>query len=218
MRKIFSVILMSSLCISLVGCGKDSTENNIPTEEVATTQETTTLYNLGDTVSTDIIEFNLESAEFAYYASSVNDKTYARPVEEATSGIFNTNKGHTFVCMEFSIKNTDRGDLEVFGWSGANMSMKVKLNGEEYTVMDYDLNNVNGSGTMSLRWSYAGADKNKKQRHESSNDIMDAGEIMYVSTLGQINTEPQSLTDPFELSIDILNSKGEYETFIYSIK
>jgi len=213
-KKIYKIATILTLALALCACSKEEKADN-DTTEIASTEEPTIKYSLGDTVSTDIMEFTLDNAEFSFYASSVNDETYATPVEK-TSGIFQTNKGHTFVCMKFQIKNTDRGGINIGDVGENHFNPYIVYKGEKHDIKGFDLNFEDGVA-FTFRWSLCGSSYNNMKKFESSNILMDSEEKLAIQTLGQINTEPNALTDGFEFVIELENSAGEIETFTYVI-
>lgn len=200
--------------------GKELTEDEynqyISDKEQQQELEEIIKYNLNDTVSTDIIDFKLVNAEFSYYASSINNDTYCKPVEN-TNGIFVTNKGHTFVCMTFVITNKDRASISIADYSGFPLYFDVIYNNEHFDLRAFDLNNADGRNYLSLQYALI-RNSDKLVKSDSNNKILSAGETLTIQTLGQINTEPSNLTDNFEMLIRLPNSKGETEEFIYTIE
>ena len=121
MKKIVVSLLCATMVFTLCSCGSEKAASEEVKEEAAVVEETkeaaaqdeaATVVELGETISTDILEITVDSAELAFFASSVNDNTYATPVE-STNGIFTTNKGHVFVCLKFGVKNTDRAKVSL---------------------------------------------------------------------------------------------------------
>lgn len=200
--------------------GKELTEDEynqyLADKEQQQELEEITKYNLNDIVSTDIIDFKLVNAEFSYYASSMNDNTYCKPVEN-TNGIFSTNKGHTFVCMTFIISNKDRASISIADYSDFPLYFDVIYNNEHFDIRAFDLNNADGRNYLSLQYALIG-NNDKLVKSDTNNKILSAGETLIIQTLGQINTEPNNLADNFEMLIRLPNSKGETEEFIYTIE
>ncbi|MGN1016908.1 MAG: hypothetical protein ACI4PL_07920 [Faecousia sp.] len=54
--------------------------------------------------------------------------------------------------------------------------------------------------------------------NDTGNAIIDAGQSMEIKYVGVVGFEPDDLTAPFEVVVDIINSNGESEQFIYAIK
>lgn len=52
---------------------------------------------------------------------------------------------------------------------------------------------------------------------DSSNKLIYAGESVTIRMFSIIHVYPASLNDTFDLEVSVPNSKGEYETFIYTI-
>ena len=218
MKKHIAFCFVIVLLISLCSCGgvSSKTTGEVPSE---------TTHRIGETVSTDIIDFTLNSAQFALYAdssawSSGDAPNYMKPTTEPQD-FFVASTGHSFVALTFTINNKDRGTLNVCnifndGWE---MRMTAKYKGEKYTLQGFDLNDKNGSGRMSLAWSAISTDGGKNfTKYKSSNYLLYAGEPpITVRTIGVIPVEPENLSDSFELTIDVLNSSGKTESFTYRI-
>ena len=218
MKKFVVSLLCATMVFTLCSCGSEKAASEEvkeeaavveETEEAAAQEEAATVVELGETISTDILEITVDSAELAFFASSVNDNTYATPVE-STNGIFTTNKGHVFVCLKFGVKNN-------FG--GIPFEFYYLTDEVELPLMQFDLNNPDGSGLMNFAFAVIGTDKDSKlTKAGSSNKLVEANEYLYVQTLGIVNTEPQNLTDSFQLKIYLPNSSGEKEVFIYNVQ
>ena len=80
MKKLFILILSLAMIVSLCACGGDGTTNSTPTETTTppTTEPPTVKLNIGETASTDLAEFTLESSQFTYYVSNVSTN-YVEP-------------------------------------------------------------------------------------------------------------------------------------------
>ena len=228
MKKFVVSLLCATMVFTLCSCGSEKAASEEVKEEAAVVEETeeaaaqdeaATVVELGETISTDILEITVDSAELAFFASSVNDNTYATPVE-STNGIFTTNKGHVFVCLKFGVKNTDRAKVSLGdNFGGIPFEFYYLTDEVELPLMQFDLNNPDGSGLMNFAFAVIGTDKDSKlTKAGSSNKLVEANEYLYVQTLGIVNTEPQNLTDSFQLKIYLPNSSGEKEVFIYNVQ
>ncbi|MBQ9968757.1 MAG: hypothetical protein IJO88_08555 [Oscillospiraceae bacterium] len=99
MKKAIALILALLLCLSLVACSGNEQEERpatVPAIDVEV-EETPVLYQIGDTVSTDIIELVL--LDVAYTASY---------------GICTPKDGNSFIVTTFSLKNIGKTDLGFF--------------------------------------------------------------------------------------------------------
>ena len=52
---------------------------------------------------------------------------------------------------------------------------------------------------------------------DTMNWPLDAGSTVTIRAAGVVAVDPENLTDGFELSVNVPNSKGEYETFTYAV-
>lgn len=227
-QKALSFCLILSICLSLCAC-----ENNVKTSETtefSTVEPSTTAsptetaskfvqLALGETASTDLAEFTLEHSEFTYYVSNVSSN-YVEPTSESNN-MFAASIGHCYVSVTFTITNKDRGGSISYAdsFSDWNPGWIVSYDGSDYLVKGYQLNNRDGSIPMSLAFS-AVVDRETGeviQKHTSSNYLLRAGETVTLRAFGIVDFEPENLTDSFDFSIAVPNSKNEYEYFTYSV-
>lgn len=178
-----------------------------------------TVKHCGDTVSTDVIDFTLHSAEFSYYTSSMTNN-YAMPVPNNDVFTFTTNTGRTFVCMTFTIKSKDRGTIDVGGIFGDwTLNFNALYGGESYEIKGFDLNDKNGSHGINLAYAAFSYDGGKTFKENiTANTLLRAGKTVTIRTFGVITVDPKDVKDVFDLKINVLNSDGENEYFIYEIK
>lgn len=227
-QEVLCLVLIISICLSLCACGnnvKTPEITEIPTTEPSTTaapSEPATKFvqlTLGQTASTDLAEFTLEHSEFTYYVSNVSSN-YVAPASESNN-MFAASIGHCYVSVTFTITNKDRsGSISYAGsFSDWNPGWIVSYDGSDYLVKGYDLNNRDGSIPMNLAFS-AVVDKETGeviQKHTSSNYLLPAGKTVTLRAFGIVDFEPENLTDSFDFSIAVPNSKNEYEYFTYNV-
>ena len=197
---------------------------------------------LGDKVSTDIADFTLKDAKLSYYASSVSTN-YAEPMDSPTGGHFVSHKGYSLVCLTFTITNNDRGNLDVgqshdwplkffitdngkeypskgFG-NIINEMFTPTDNGKEYPIKGFDLNDKEGIGGLRLDYGAIANGDDGKLEHEDSSSchkIIKPNETMTIRVVGITSFDPSSLSDPFDITITVPNSSGEFEKFVYEVK
>ena len=214
-------VASAGIVLGLSGCG--STASKTPT------------YGLNDTVSSDIIDFTLRSATLAYYADGsttklvntgqvTNADTLFLPIEnESESNLpFTASKGRVLICLEFTVKNNDRAKLN-FGGSFADWLKKditAAYQGKDYPVNSYDMNEADGDVFgINLRNSIYSKDEGTTwfTNGSTSNFLLDAGGSVTLRLVGIAGFEPASLTDAYQLKVDILNSKKESDQFVFEI-
>lgn len=189
-------------------------------EETAAQMKASLAKNLGETVSTDILDLTMEKAAFCYFASSSRDQLWATPSAEDKGGIFKTNKGRTFVAMTFTVKNNDRQTLDIAesmgdGW---NMNWKMIYHNTTYNIRSFDLNNKDGGYGLDLGFAAVSTDGGVTFKpYDSMNYLLDAGKSITIRVLGIVGMEPDSLTDGFDLVVNVLNSDSNDEEFIYRV-
>ncbi|MBO5462882.1 MAG: hypothetical protein J6A49_06160 [Clostridia bacterium] len=100
MKKIIAFLLVVVMCVSFASC------------EVSSNNKTNTYYKIGDTVSSDILEFTLDKATLAIALNNVMDENYGSP-KEYNAQADNNNpfvcaKGNTYAAFTYTINNRDR--------------------------------------------------------------------------------------------------------------
>lgn len=218
MRKRLLAMLLALVLLSLVGCGTTeetvATQTEVEEEEVVEEEvvEEVSYFSLGDTVSTNIAEFTLHSAEFAIalnnsmlYSSgqySTPDDYYTPAEYDAsadTRGMDVAPTGKSFVYICATIKNNDRG-------SSLNLEdgiFYVTYEGEtSYLDIDFGATNEYDAG-----W----------EKYTSSNLLVSSGKSTTVRTSGEFSLEPDSLEDTFILMVKLPNSDGDWEEFLFEV-
>ncbi len=231
MKKTLSLLLALVMCLSLAACGggndtpaQDTTET--PTTTEAPTEMTTEVPTepvvklaLGETASTDLADFTLEASQFTYYVSN-NSSNYYEPTEEPNP-LYAASIGHCYVSLTFTITNKDRGGSISYAGSFAEWhpNWTVHYGDNDYTVKGFDLNNNDGGYGINLSFSTIMNRETGEiiKKHDSSNYLLSAGETVTLRTFGVIGVDPENLTDGYELTIGVLNSKGEHEYFTYTV-
>lgn len=224
MKKVLAFMLAMVLMLSLTACsgGEKVAVTTAETQNSETsTDSLIPKVALGETVSTDIVDFTLKKAALSYYASSLHDKTYAEPLEKSSGGIFKAAKGRVLVCLTFTIKNNDRDYLDAGGYfADWGMYFKVVYNNNEYSINGFDLNEKDGKN-CGLAFgegviSYDGG--NTFSDNSSGNLIIEAGRTVTVKVVGIAKFEPDNLNDNFDLTVNIPNSDDGMEYFTYEVK
>lgn len=215
MKKIIALLTAFVMCLSLCACGGNVSSKTTSPE---TTEETPiTKLNLGETAATDLVEFTLESSQFTYYVSGISTN-FCEPVEGGS--VYAASLGHCYVSVTCTLTSKDRGGSISFpnnmGW---NPGWIVSYQGKEYKLKGYDLNNVDGSRSLSLSDSAIIDKETGKviERYSLSKYLLRAGETVTIRTFGIIDVEPENLTDGYDFTVNVLNSKGEYESFTYTV-
>ena len=190
-------------------------------EDKAETVRSSTVKQLGDTVSTDIVDFTLKEADLSFYASALHDETYAKPIDKSDGGIFKAAKGRVLVCLTFSIKNNDRDYLDAGGYfADWGMYFTIVYNNSNYAINGFDLNEKDGKDCgLSFGEAEISYDGGTSYTQNSSGNIMiDAGRTATVKVVGIAKFEPENLNDPFDLIVNIPNSDDGMEYFTYEVK
>ena len=109
------------------------------------------------------MEITVYSAELAYYANYSDDNTYTTPSDDLDS-FFAASKGHTLVCLKFTVKNTDRTDVSIpsSSFGGRPITFYYQSKNGKKIIKGYDVNFPDGSGAMNFRYAAIGKDKNSQ--------------------------------------------------------
>lgn len=208
MKKLLCIIIVLAISLTLCACGLGGNSET---------------YSLGETVSTDIVEFTLNRTQLAValvrtiYGSD-NYDGYGIPKEydakEDYRSPYVASTGHTFLYINFTIKNLDRNEMvATFDdvvitddiLRSVNFVKSIKCNGEKY-------DEINGGEILAVSGG--------EHWHEPdySNQIFLWGGSSstcrgYVDLTGDIG----GLDTPFSLTIQLLNSSGDYDSFTYDI-
>lgn len=213
----------NSSCLRKRETGKENgtvfnwSEDEYYPEEAAAEMKAALAKNLGETVSTDIIDLTVEKAEFSNYGDASNTTLWATPLEEDTGGIFSTSKGRTFVALTFTVTNKDRATIDI--GNSWDLNWKISYHDTSFIIHSFDLNSKDGSA-FGLDLGFAaisidGGDTFKK--YDASNYLLHSGQSITIRLLGVVVMEPDSLSDGFDLVVNVLNSDSEDEKFIYKI-
>ena len=195
MKKGIALLLALAMCLSLCACGG-----------AAASKETVAKLALGETASTDITEFTLEDAEFAYYLHNTVDNDYLKATDTSDSrNPYVAKVGTCYVSVTFTLTNKDRGGyLDYPGESEWTVS---------YKDIDYSMGRIDFSSSAILDIDTGKLIDNYQMR----NYLLDAGRTVTFRAFGVINVDPENLTDAFDFTVSILNSSGEPEYFTYSV-
>ena len=117
MKKIISALLALVLCLSLCACGGG---NNTP-ETTEATEPSIVKFAVGETASTEVIEFTLDSVEFADHLSLTPGDEYLTPIAADASGGLIPNEGKIFVCFSFTVKNIGKVELDSTAYRTMNL-------------------------------------------------------------------------------------------------
>lgn len=204
MKRMIALVLSLTMILALCACG-----------------ETEAKLAVGETASTDIAQFTLKDAQFAYYLSNVVNGNYLTPTDESNI-MYAASTGHCFVSLTFTLTNIDRGGYLSFCDSFPEDQWKpnfvLKYEGKEYPVNSYTLDDKDGE-TFSMKYAVE-VDKETVgyiKKIGTSNCLLRAGSTVTIRAAGVVAVDPENLTDGFELSVNVPNSKGEYETFTYAV-
>lgn len=230
MKKLFALMLAAALALSLAACGGGGAEDtntsgagngdttstdtpsgggeddSAPTEEEP--QEKVEYYKIGDTVSTDIIEFTLDEAELAIALSNTVDENYFLPKEydpqrDAKNPLVAA-KGHTYATFSYTICNLDRtnynGKLPFVTAEYKDTTSNKQVDGAEYKG-DTWITTGNNPTSPVYSWRF----------------VLDVGIERSFRSFIDIPVEADDLTDGFLLNIELPISDGTTSIYTYKI-
>ncbi len=195
MKKFIALTLIVVMCFSLVGCGALSDS------------KTDSYYKIGDTVSSDILEFTLDEAALAIALNNVIDENYGSP-KEYDAQVDNDNpfvcaKGHTYATFTYTINNLDR----------TNYNGVLPLVEAEYkdVVSDKQVDCAEYTG----EWKSTG--NNATPPVYSWHFVLEPGVAETYRSYIEIPVEADNLTDDFVLTVNLPASDGSTTSFSYLI-
>ena len=163
---------------------------------------------VGETVSSDILEITLDGAQLSYYA----DGSLA-PVENA--GIFSSSKGNTLVILDFTITNKDRTTLDT---RLLGLYFLALQNENFSTVKGYDPNFQEGQFGLNYAYAFVAEPEGEFVANGSSNILLPSDVPLHVKVLGIANFEADDLSAPFYLTVNLPDSDGNAEKYMYRIQ
>ncbi len=226
MKKIIVSILALVMLFMLVACDEESSSEVIPSSESKIDSssneskvgsepesepepEPEPEFHLGEMVSTDILEFTLDYAEFAIalHNGSAGDWKYIclpkdYDADKDDNSCFVAAMGHTLISLEFTAKNLNRVDMSIADQSDSKF-LTVKYMDTEYV---WECNS--GLYPSKDGYDWEGVEGSAKTTPQ---------EIMHFRTSADIATNVADLTDPFSISFELPTSSGEKEKFTYCI-
>lgn len=175
--------------------------------------------NMGESVSTDILELTMVSAEFCTGASSAHS-TWADP-HQPSVGYFKVGKGKSLVALTFKVKNLDRDTINIAGGTGTHWFLNWRLiyQDDYYGIQSFALNTTfNGGASISLGEAAISYDGISFSKYASSNMLLGTGKTVYIRVIGVVLMEPENISDGFDLVVNLINSNGDNENFFINVK
>ncbi len=176
------------------------------------------LYNVGETVSTDIMEYTLDSAEYAIALSNWQDENYLMPKEyDSVQDAQNPHVapiGHTYLVLTYTVKNLDRASREF------NKKRSIEFNGEfiEYAHGEHGAY-LSNQDHLARQNGKQFTNKANEWHTGVSNDLkLFAGEIMSIRSFIDVPADEKELSDGVKVTIQLADSKGEITYFTYLVK
>lgn len=214
MKKIFSLLLVIILILSLCACVGNSK------------------MHLSETASTDIVDFSIDDAKFTVYANKTSDDTYLTPTNLAPTfdnPAYAAPTGKTIVVFSFTIKNKDRAaTMCIAGNNYENISpddipfrldWKVKYKGKLYDLGAVEKRFELTNGFDMSTSVHIDRDTQKViDYYHGVNELLHPGETESYRIAGIVDFEPKSLDDNFEIQASIPDSTGNCTKLTYTTK
>ena len=225
MRKIIALLLAGCMLFSLAACGGTQTEQasassdgDIPSE-VSEEQYAA----VGDTVSTDIFSFTLDSAALAIALDNTVDENYFLPKEfdaqQDSDNPYVAPKGHTFAAFTYTVTNLDRASAEFHDGSFASVEYDGVAYSRAETPLEEGAYMVDPEKKIrDIDGSMQTIPANEWQRGASNNLLLSVGAKETRRSYLDIPVEANSLSDEFKLTISIPTSDGSKTDFTYWVK
>ena len=224
-KKIISIILAMILAISFAACSKNASDSAGKAEPTEQSKQAEATLKIDEKAASDIVEITVHKAVLAYEACGPEKTTDGKNqivntaeayLPNGSYSFFEANKGRSLVCLEYTLKNTDRGELDT---DDGKITFSVSQNGNSSPIYGYDLNDPDGNtfSMPDLQWSMYSTDGGSNYyKQESMNMLISAGESYRIRVVGIARFEPD-LSAPFTLTAELQNSSGETEEFVYEI-
>lgn len=171
-KKILSLLLIIVTIFGLTGCGKK--------------------YLIGDKVSTDLVEFTIETSKLTL---AIDSEGKVKDYEEGEHYKYVASKGHVYASFTLIIKNLDRSKLEL-----SNDFITAKYNGKKSNILEVVSSSEDLAKWNSISKISMAADK----------------ELTYRGFI-EIDSDATDLDDDFELIVELPKSDGSTEKYVFEI-
>lgn len=210
MKKVISTIIIGILIFHLVACDSKKTEE-------------VTIVPLGETVSTDIVDFTLEYSELCYELVEP-----FKPYDGVDNPGLAT--GYTFVAMRLGCAFNNIDDYE--NWKkNWKKNWYCTLNDKEYHINGFDSFDSRGRGNIDFinprifvytelgngDWkgvSYSEYEFIREGRKKlKPNDTL----LININVVGVIGVDPQNLNLPYSITVNLPTSSGKDQLVTYLV-
>lgn len=214
MKKVLSLIMVLTIMLSLVACGRN--ENSVQTTTVPVTEVPTEppiqKLNLGETASTKIVDLTIDKAELSVAASPLST-TYMEPTND-TSSMYTATLGHSYVVMTYTVTFKDRGG----SYSFEGLPGYVTYNGKEFPLKGYHVTRPDGySLNMGTAAIVDRATGEVLEKNDTLNYLFHPGESVTFRTFEIIETEPVNWGDAFDLTVKLRDVGDKTVEFTYTV-
>ncbi|WP_273384507.1 hypothetical protein [Enorma phocaeensis] len=208
----------------LAACGNNSTNQDSGTQDATEEpqeQEEITKYAVGDTVESDLVRLTLNNAAFAIALNNSLDigtgfsidNDYFCPkeyvAEEDSDNPYVAPKGSTLVFFELLVENLDRDFLELDTGTGSEF-LSVTYNNSTYTGSDFE--------EKEYGWNVDDVEGAQDWDSQTvTNMLLSVGVKELHRGYAEVPFEPESLTDPFEITFQLPKSDDTTEFFTFAV-
>lgn len=211
MKRILALLLVALMLMGLCACGNGSQEGEQSAQGTDTSKaEDSKTYKLGDTVSTDIVDFTLDRAELGIYlhdGSAGDWDKICMPAEDnkyINNDCFIASVGHTLVSLQFTISNHNRTAISTSTNEQNDLFVSVEYNGDTYEKLDCK---------TGLYPSNDGYDWGSVDNYIH----VESGETKYYRCGVDFVVDVETLTDSFGIVFEIPTSTNEFAKFKYIV-
>lgn len=226
-RNLALLLMMAAIMLTLAACGNEAAQpavtepsqaeyaeeqissnddTSVSVEETVVPEENQT-YHLGETASTDVLDFTLETAALAIAlhdgtAGDYNDICMPKEFEvgKDDNSLYVAAMGHTMVGFQFCVTNKDRVETKI-----ADDPIFLSIT---YGEQEYGWENKAGIYNSDDGFDWHGVDNFAK---------IEASQTKHFRSAADISVEVESLTDPFLMTFNLPTSSGDTKAFTYSI-
>lgn len=211
MKKILSLILVLVLCFGLCAC------NAATSSTPDSTAAPETYYKIGDTVSTNLFKFTLDTATLAIALENTHGENFGVPKEydpqEDNQNPFVAPTGHTFAAFTYTVENISRSseyfhrdDFVDVIYKGIEYASSM----DDVAIMYYQQHLYYYNNQPYIN------EPNTWYTYDVSGILADAGAKQSLKAYADFDVEADSLKDGFCLRVSIPSSNGT-EVFTYQI-
>lgn len=214
--QLLALLISAVFALSLTACGGSSPESDSPSTE----EEPVVTYKVGDTVSTDLVEFTPNNIQFAIALTgsvpfgndiTAADDHYIQPKEynadDDAKNPYVAPKGSVIVAIEVTTNNLDRTSIDLDEFGGPHDFIAVEYDGKTYAEADSTKN-----GYYRVKDDHRSVSGTTVSNLYLGNEGPEVHRGFFI-----LPFEPSSLDDHMKVTFNLPNSDGTKTTFVYAV-